>query len=402
MKFPLESLSGEAGLAVAVLIGFWFGFVLERAGFGRATKLAAQFYLHDMTVFKVMFTAIVTAMLGVVVLQGLGWVDLRSLAQTAISDTYWWPMLFGGALLGVGFILSGYCPGTSLVSAASGHVDGLLTFLGVVVGSVLFGEAYPLVEKFYLSGHAGQVFLFDLLGVPASVLAAGVAAGAVACFLGAEWVERRAASWFGLTVPEDAPSANEPSGRRLTFAWFGLGALVALLVLAVPFGRPTARAARAHSVQLLDVETFARRLVEQPWKLWIVDVRPEAEFQAKRIPGSERADLEELTELGLQYSPGVKDLVLVGDASLSERDLPDVVHQYRGRVFLLKGGFPAWRRFALETPKPPAPDASPEQLEAYRFRAGLHAAVTGVKAPPPPKTNRKFVPPPRRKSGGCS
>ena len=34
-------------------------FLLERAGFGRADKLAAQFYLRDLTVFKVMFSAIV-------------------------------------------------------------------------------------------------------------------------------------------------------------------------------------------------------------------------------------------------------------------------------------------------------------------------------------------------------
>ena len=54
----------ELGLVVAVLIGFGFGFVLERAGFGRANKLAGQFYGTDMTVLKVMFSAIVTAMLG--------------------------------------------------------------------------------------------------------------------------------------------------------------------------------------------------------------------------------------------------------------------------------------------------------------------------------------------------
>ena len=65
MIFPFESLMDmyrEFGLVGAVVIGFFFGFVLERAGFGRATTLAAQFYLTDMTVFKVMFSAIVTAM----------------------------------------------------------------------------------------------------------------------------------------------------------------------------------------------------------------------------------------------------------------------------------------------------------------------------------------------------
>ena len=81
MIFPMDSmLAGNAqiGLVVALVIGFGFGFVLERAGFGRSTKLAAQFYLHDMTVFKVMFTAIVTGLLGLVILSGLGLADLET------------------------------------------------------------------------------------------------------------------------------------------------------------------------------------------------------------------------------------------------------------------------------------------------------------------------------------
>src|SRR5512140_2088155 len=111
MTFPFESLangSRELGLVVAVLIGVGFGFVLERAGFGRATKLAAQFYLHDMTVFKVMFSAIVTAMLGLVIASGLGLANLFEISQSIASWTWIWPMLVGGLLLGVGFIVSGY------------------------------------------------------------------------------------------------------------------------------------------------------------------------------------------------------------------------------------------------------------------------------------------------------
>src|SRR5512140_4007120 len=146
MTFPFESLangSRELGLVVAVLIGVGFGFVLERAGFGRATKLAAQFYLRDLTVFKVMFTAIVTAMLGLVVTAAFGLANLREISESIASWTYVWPMLAGGFVLGVGFIVSGYCPGTSLVAAASGKIDGLMTVLGVVLGSILYSELQP-------------------------------------------------------------------------------------------------------------------------------------------------------------------------------------------------------------------------------------------------------------------
>jgi len=137
MTLPIQALAErwhEAALLTAGLIGFAFGFVLERAGFGRSTKLAAQFYLYDMTVFKVMFGAIVTAMLGVVLASGLGLVDLGSLSAGAVSYTFIWPMLVGGLLLGIGFIISGYCPGTSLVGAASGHLDAVVTMTGVGIG----------------------------------------------------------------------------------------------------------------------------------------------------------------------------------------------------------------------------------------------------------------------------
>ena len=126
MIFPFETLNlaqREVGLVIAVLIGFGFGFVLERAGFGRATKLAAQFYFSDMTVFKVMFSAIVTAMLGLVIVSGMGFADIGEISRQIVSWTWFWPMLTGGLLLGVGFIVSGYCPGTSVVAASSGNID---------------------------------------------------------------------------------------------------------------------------------------------------------------------------------------------------------------------------------------------------------------------------------------
>ena len=44
------------------LIGFAFGYTLEMAGFGDSRKLAAQFYFRELTVFKVMFTAIAVAL----------------------------------------------------------------------------------------------------------------------------------------------------------------------------------------------------------------------------------------------------------------------------------------------------------------------------------------------------
>ena len=120
MNAPLLNnglISLDFGLVLAVVIGAGFGFVLERAGFGSSRKLAAQFYLYDMTVFKVMFTAIITAMVGLFGLVKLGFLNLDAMY---INPTFLWPQLAGGLLLGAGFIISGYCPGTSIVAFGRG------------------------------------------------------------------------------------------------------------------------------------------------------------------------------------------------------------------------------------------------------------------------------------------
>ena len=113
--FKYGLFGDETSLVVAFAIGIGFGFFLERAGFGSARKLVSQFYLNDLAVFKVMFTAIVTAMLGVTY---LAWAGVLDLSLVYLVPTYWIPQVAGGLLLGVGFVVGGYCPGTSVAAAA--------------------------------------------------------------------------------------------------------------------------------------------------------------------------------------------------------------------------------------------------------------------------------------------
>jgi len=192
MIFPTELLSQDAltapSLAGAVAVGIAFGFVLERSGFGRAQKLVAQFYGTDMTVLKVMFTAIVTAMLGSSLLAAVGLLDLPAVEINYPS--FLWPMLVGGLLLGVGFIVSGYCPGTSVVAAASGKLDGLATVAGVVVGGLAYAELQPALAAFHDSGKLGGVFLFQLVHLQPLTMAILIAAMAVGMFFGAEKIEK--------------------------------------------------------------------------------------------------------------------------------------------------------------------------------------------------------------------
>src|SRR6185503_17492767 len=140
-------LFGErTGLVMAVLIGVAFGWFLERAGMGSARKLAGQFYLTDLTVFKVMFSAILTAMLGAFWLGRLGVLDL---SRVYVPETFVLPQLVGGLVFGVGFVIGGLCPGTSCVAAATGRGDGFMLLSGMFAGVLVTGLAFSKLEHFY-------------------------------------------------------------------------------------------------------------------------------------------------------------------------------------------------------------------------------------------------------------
>jgi uncharacterized membrane protein YedE/YeeE len=184
-----SGLLGERGaLIVAVAIGIAFGWFLERSGMGSARKLAGQFYLRDLTVFKVMFTAIVTAMLGVFWLEWIGFLDL---SRVYVPETWILPQLAGGIVFGLGFAMAGLCPGTSCVSAATGRIDGLAVVVGMFAGVLGTGLLFRSLQSFYDSTPRGAFTLSELFSVSEGVVVFVVVAIAIGGFKVAEVLERR-------------------------------------------------------------------------------------------------------------------------------------------------------------------------------------------------------------------
>lgn len=172
----------ELYMITAIILGFCFGFVLERAGFGDARNLVNIFYFRDMRVLRVMFSAIVTAMVGLVVLSWLGLFDYQMLLQYTLLKTYLWPQLVGGLLFGVGFVMGGYCPGTAAVAIVSGKLDAIVFFVGLVIGIWVFAAGMPLWGEFYKSADFGRITLWQVFGIPMGVMAALILAMALAAF----------------------------------------------------------------------------------------------------------------------------------------------------------------------------------------------------------------------------
>jgi uncharacterized membrane protein YedE/YeeE len=173
-------------------IGVAFGFTLERAGLGNARKLTGQFLLTDLTVFKVMFSAILTAMLGLFWCSRLGWVDLNALA---LPETYLRPQIAGGLIFGAGFALAGLCPGTSCVAAASGRGDGLAVVGGLFTGVLGAGLAFPWFLDFYDSDARGAWTLPSLFHLPYGTVVLLIAIVAILGFIASERIEGSRRRW---------------------------------------------------------------------------------------------------------------------------------------------------------------------------------------------------------------
>ncbi len=284
----------------ALVIGLAFGFALERAGFGSSRKLAGIFYFRDMTVMRVMFTALITAMLGLGLVSALGWIDLSG--QVYLMPTVYAAQAIGGLIFGVGFVLSGWCPGTAAVGMASGKLDALVFLGGVVLGSIGFNETYA-----WVSGLVANREVLVAFGAPTAVFALGFTLVAIAAFYFAEWVERR--------VGGKGPYLNSSFLKAFSLA---LG-IAAVTLVALPAGTQQVAAdespasssdavataqggwteiALLESIEAaedhIEPEELADRLMGGQADLLVVDVRSPQEFEAGHIPGAIHVPLAEL------------------------------------------------------------------------------------------------------------
>jgi hypothetical protein len=193
--FPLAShieWSVATDLAIAAVLGFGFGFCLERAGFGSARKLTAVFYLFDMAVVKVMFTAIVTCMVGLALLSAIGAADL---SEFYVEPTALPAQLIGGLIFGAGFMIGGYCPGTSMAAIATGRKDGFAFAFGMLAGVWAYAEFTPGLDGWIESVSAGEQLLPAVTGVGMLWWAAAFVIFLLAAARGMGWLEARFAGW---------------------------------------------------------------------------------------------------------------------------------------------------------------------------------------------------------------
>jgi len=175
-------------LFAALLIGIGFGFALEQAGFSSSRKLAGMFYGYDTTVLKVFFTAAIVAMLGTQFLSYFGMIDMK---LVYVNTYFMYPAIIGGIIMGLGFVMGGFCPGTGISAVSIGKIDAIFYVVGGLFGAFLFAEFYPYLEKLFLSGNKGPVKVPDALGISDGLFIFLVIVIAVGMFWMAEKAEKK-------------------------------------------------------------------------------------------------------------------------------------------------------------------------------------------------------------------
>jgi rhodanese-related sulfurtransferase/uncharacterized membrane protein (DUF485 family) len=396
MNFPLEAFATVSAAnpwtyVVFGAIGFAFGYTLETAGFGDSRKLAAQFYFKELTVLKVMFTAIAVAMTLLFGAVGLGLIDF---SQVWVNPTYLGSGVVGGLIMGVGFIVGGFCPTTSLASASTGRIDGMLFMLGGFVGAFLFGETERYFDHWYNdAGYYGRLTLDQVLGVSAPALVLVVVLMALFMFWGGEQLERV----FGRK-----DLSLEPGLRKV-----GAVALLAMALGVLVLGSPSMddryqrlTFKRTEVVKRADAkpqtvahvysadDMLSKRLVFtspaeafkarylQAIKPVYLDVRSESDYNLYHLAGSVNVPLKRLAdvvpELLSEPTANTVFFTISNDEAAAIEAWKLLVASRVQNVYILEGGINHWIATfgAAETSLQPLANAGADQLR-YIFPAAL-------------------------------
>ncbi len=173
---------------IALLLGMAFGFVLEASGFSSSRKIMGTFFGYDFVVLRVFFTAAVTSMIGILYLDYFGWIDF---GQLYIHPAYMTSAIIGGLIMGFGFALGGYCPGTSFCAVAIGKLDALVYTGGMLLGILIFSEFYPLVDGMFNANNLGNVTVTETLGINTPLFVFLVILMALGMFFAASWIQKK-------------------------------------------------------------------------------------------------------------------------------------------------------------------------------------------------------------------
>jgi rhodanese-related sulfurtransferase/uncharacterized membrane protein YedE/YeeE len=389
--FPIEADLGKwIAYGIYLVIGLGFGAALEVAGFGYSPNLAAQFYGKDMRVFKVMFGAVIVAMTLVFFSSSVGLLDYR---QVYVDPTYLWPGIVGGFIMGLGFVIGGFCPGTSLTAAGAGSIDGLFYLGGVLTGIFAFGESVDSIKEFWYGWDMGRFTLPQWLGWSTGTIVLVIAIVGVLAIFGVEKLEKR----FGGEDPKFAPK-----GR---YVWAVVVIVFAIATAAI--GQPGwqqrwARIAAEKNEALAnrEVQIEPGELLElmnnNKIKLVMLDVRPEAEYNLFHLAWARHVTpttvaVDALTDELLANPPQTAVITMSNDEEAATQAWKVLVAEGVPNVYILGGGLNEWLSIFAGSDIHPVTYPVPNDQPRFVFTSAIGSAYSASN-PNPDEYELEYTP----------
>jgi rhodanese-related sulfurtransferase len=368
-----DIIGNELNLVIAIIIGIAFGFILEQAGFSTSKKLVGLFYGYDFTVLRVFFTGGLTAMIGVIILGHYGLLDLNLIY---INPTFIWSALIGGLIMGLGFVIGGFCPGTSVCAAAIGKIDAMIFIGGSFLGVLIFAEGYPMFEDIYKSGAWGNIRMFDLFGASQGLLAFLLVVMAIAAFVFTTYLEKRNNGFID----------SELKPLKL---YYGL-AIVAFVIGISAFAFPERQVSLKEDsnnpgliakskIEMMDADELAFRLLDNDKTLQIFDFRSKEEFKELNLPRSSNWTVDNIFGKDIHKKLDTKNMrnIIVASDEQEGKSLAYIANElgYKN-IFVLKGGMTEFKSVILDFKKPAS---ITRQMQAtYDFREMASKKLPGL------------------------
>lgn len=374
--FPLGFLDQGWYLVIIFFIGLFFGLVLEQSGFSSSRKLAGVFYGYDFVVLKVFFTAGITAMTGLVILGYFGIVEMGSIV---VNSNFLVSAVVGGAIMGFGFILGGFCPGTSITGAVIGKIDAMVFIAGIFLGIFVFGAFDTTFNKLFTGHYFDHELLSDTLGIGKHLLVFLFVLMALAAFGVASYFEKR--STRGL----------KPTNKIYTRlgAEVAIAILIGFIILFLPQERSSGFAEPGEKkvlesvtdeAVLMNADEVAYLILHNPKRVNLVDVRTEAEFNTFHLPAATHIPLANLTDRTYKelFNDPLKKHVLVSNGGVdASKALVILTRKGYKRLYVLEGGMNSFVETIFKDNTPPEGLKAFDEISKYRFRQRAAALFSG-------------------------
>ncbi len=391
-----DIISNNLNFIVALIIGVLFGAILEQAGFSTSKKLVGLFYGYDFTVLRVFFTAGIVAMIGVMGLEHYGLIDIN---LVYVNPTFLWSAIIGGLIMGLGFVVGGFCPGTSVCAAAIGKIDAMIFIVGAFFGVIVFAEGYPIFEPLYKAADLGSPRFFETLGMSQNIFAFIMVVMALASF----WIA---------SIVENKVNKIKKSPIRFTPYYIGIASIGLLMALSA-FIFPERKASltqlvedtnfvKSYNLETMSADEFAYGLMDdQDNKLQVIDFRSEKEYTKESLPKSTLFTIDNLFEKEPNHLLRLKHKinVFVADNELTEKRMAIIANELGYKhIKILLGGLNSFRDQILNF-KPIDNPKNIDEVYQNRFRTKakevIPILIKNNKSAGPVKKEQKRV------VGGC-